>query len=207
MARKGTQQLTEGLGLTATPQKDAGKTVATQSLTLTDTRLKGPGKQRADVLSLGDTLTRQVAYKRTLTEQATLSDQPVALQYSGGVLLSQQVGLTAGLQKDLARTLVETAALSGNLSIPVTARESLSLTDILELVRGHLLSKSQTVQLLDGLTIVYTARLAARTEVAHLTDVLDITNMGKVLTEQLGLGAAVLAPDTYTTESSLVFAG
>jgi len=212
VARKGTQQLTEGLGLAASVEKGAGKSVAAQSLVLADTRTEGIRKERTEGATLGDTFSRQVTYYRTLTEQAFLTDPMVTTQQMGVVNnwvknVTEQLTLTAGYLHATDIVLCEVVSTTDSFLRSVPLKEVLSLSGYLSTTLGAKVSKSQTVQLLDGLTTVYTAQLAALTEQIGLVDVLDITGSGKILTERLSLGDAVLVPDTYTTESSLVFAG
>lgn len=129
--------------------------------------------------------------------------------------LTENAVLSAGYLHVTELMIAEELGLSDELTAnkviirpPITVKESLSLTDVVESrVVARARSKSQTVQLLDVLSLVYTPRLAARTETLGLVDVLDITSMTRVLTERLHLGDAVMAPDTYMTEQSLVFAG
>jgi len=236
-SRAGTKQANELVTLTATPTKDVGK-VRTETVTLTATPTKGTGKQvTTQVATLTDTLRAQAGTKqatetvvldasptkattRTLTEGLALTDPTVITQKGGvgssySVNLTEDVVLSGGYLHVTALVITEELGLSSELAAnrviilpPITVKESLYLTDVVESrVVGRGLSKSQNVQLRDTVSIVYTTRLTARTEVVGLVDVLDITGVGKILTEQLSLGAAVLAPDTYATESSLVFAG
>jgi hypothetical protein len=183
---------------------------------LTDTLRAQPGtKWASETVTLVATPTK--ATTRTLTEGLTLTDPTVTTQKGGvgssySVNLTEDVVLSGGYLHVTALVITEELGLSSELAANrvtflITVKESLHLTDVMgsRVVRG--LSKSQTVQLLDTVSIVYTTLLTPRTEVLGLVDVLDITGVGKILTEQLHLGDAVLAPDTYATESSLVFAG
>ena len=205
--------------LTDTLRVRAGTKQVSELVTLLDTlRAQAGTKQATESVVLISAPTKAVA--RTLTEGLALTDPAVTTQKglaatSYTLTLTEDVVLSGGYLHVTALVITEELGLSSELAAnrviilpPITVKESLYLTDVVESrVVGRGLSKSQNVQLRDTVSIVYTTRLTARTEVVGLVDVLDITGVGKILTEQLSLGAAVLAPDTYATESSLVFAG
>ena len=139
------QTLDETLVLTDTVLRLPGR-ILTETLVITDTLLKTPGKVLTETLTLTDTLIRITG--KVLTETLNLTDTLLKIP---GRILSETLTLTDTILKTPGKVLSDTLTLSDVMtSVKSFARvltETLTLTDIISSTKvfGRVLTETLTL--------------------------------------------------------------
>jgi hypothetical protein len=196
--------LLDGVVLTDTPTKEAGRTWV-ESVALSPTLVLAGGRQLTELAELVDSLTKQVNYQRVLVEQAYLTDvQSAAGTYNQSLTDSLQLTDSLVVEGDRSRTLTETITLSEIMGIRGLCRDTVVLADSLTLFRTHWLS--QRHRLTDTLEVVHNPGGAYRTDSLTLEAGVQ-KDVSKTLLEGVTVSDVLPMGSIYDTELSLMFAG
>ena len=154
--------------------------ILTETLTITDTIVKGPAKVLSEILTITDTLLKTPS--KIFTETLTLTD---SFLKTCKKIVSETLSLTDTLLKTPIKHLLETLTLSDTFTklrtTFITLTETLALTDNLNKLIGKV--QTETLVLTDALNKT-TQRLF--TEIIILTD--SLTRLvKKVFTEEFTL--------------------
>lgn len=221
-----TKELTEAATLIDTVSKAASRSLI-EGVTLSDSHREDAARIHAEGLGLADTLTVESAGARLLTDRVTLSDSLTTQRRAINLLEQVVLGDVLQANRFVSKTLTEKITLRHNpnsfgtsqppnkgvgrtLAEGITVKDSwvhhkyetLVLTDTLERLRTHVLY--QTPTLIDTLEVGY-GDSSSQEDVVLVDEVRK--DVARELTEGITVRTAALAPDIYTEEQVLMFAG